>query len=158
MKRGGVPFPRPFCGAMQAEIRFDNNGKRIYAKRVVVEDIDIEVMIDTGGLYLMIQPKIADALRDQFDEQEHVREPMRISVRKVSVEGEIVRLPVTFLAEAGESLVIPDLAVFLPTEGSEWPDGTPNILGLEGALARMFFAFERLMMPDGKFYFGFEEE
>jgi hypothetical protein len=151
-----VTFPRHFTGAVPAEIReCEINGKRIYTNlEIRVENFTFkeEVMIDTGGLYLMLRRDFASNIRDELTTSPI--EKKKVSFRGRDVEGDIFLLPVTFPVVEGKIITLEEMHVFLPQEDSEWKEGSPSVLGLEGALDKMFFAFDRLWMRDGRFYIG----
>jgi hypothetical protein len=97
--------------------------------------------IDTGAAYSILQ---ADAARDLglFDLQE---EWTRISTRFGVLSGQLVRLPVTLLADQGDSLDLD--AVFFVSR--EWRG--PTFIGYTGFLDRLRVALDS---PANLFYFG----
>jgi len=74
----------------------------------------------------------------------------RVLLRGRLIAGSVYRLPLTFIAGEGASLMI-EATTFIPhRERLEWDD-FPCILGMQGCLERLCFAVDPM---NETFYFG----
>ena len=112
-------------------------------------DIITSAFVDTGGIYLLCPPHLADDLGLNLDEGEPVG-PIRSA--RGRFEGVLLRLPLTLFAEEGHSLVI-EPTVFVPRlkPGDELSEDFPCILGMQGCLERLRFAVDP---NNDTFHFG----
>jgi hypothetical protein len=121
------------------------------SKRIIIE-IEIhgrrtQAMLDTGAPYLICEPDIAKTLDIDPDA---CLQKERLAIRNQLIDGRLHRLDLTITAEEGERLII-DATVFVPDSTVDsWP-GLPSIVGLEGCLERVRFAFDT---SSETFYFG----
>lgn len=121
------------------------------SKRIIIE-VEIQgrrthAMLDTGGPYIVCNPSMAQWLG--LDPAAAL-EPKNLLIRGMKIRGWLHRLDLTLRAEEGYELII-DATAFVPSvEEEQWP-GLPNIIGLEGCLERVRFAFDT---SDETFYFG----
>jgi hypothetical protein len=116
---------------------------------VMIKDIRTLAFVDTGGVYAICSPTIANGLnlnpRDGFS-------TAPILWRGERYEGFLHTLPMTILAEDGVSLQI-EPTFFVPqlTVGQTWGEDLPCILGMYLCLDRLRFAVDPSM---DTFYFG----
>jgi len=103
-----------------------------------IGDVQIEAIVDTGGLYLVCHPEVRDwesiLLGDSLGTD-------RLRIGLDEIFGELFRLEITLVAECGESLTLEVTALVpdLDLEG-RWP--LPTFLGLHGCLEFMRFAVD----------------
>lgn len=104
-------------------------------------------MVDTGGVYLILQPELGAQLG--LDEAASAHRD-RLMIRGITFTGTLHRVPLTLLATAGEPLTF-DATAFVPdlVEGEVWP--LPTYLGWQGCLDRIRFAVDP---ADEVVYFG----
>jgi predicted aspartyl protease len=112
-----------------------------------IRDFKSPAFIDTGGIYLICPPEVADVL-DLQPEDVLFRE--RILLRGLSIAGSVYRLPLTLIADRGNSIIIEATAFVPDDEHLDW-DNFPCILGMEGCLERLCFAVDPV---NEIFYFG----
>ena len=103
---------------------------------------EIAALLDTGSPWSVLDTSIAREL-GLFNEPERLLEAL--STRIGTVRGRVVTLPVTILAEAGDSLSI-EAAVFV---SEEWTEGT--FIGFQGLLDHIRFAIDPMAE---QFFFG----
>lgn len=99
--------------------------------------------VDTAAAYSILELELARAL-DLFDLEGYWT---RMSTRMGLMDGKLVRLPVTFMADEGRSLDLE--AMFFISK--DWRGGT--FLGYTGLLDRIRIALDS---PANLFYFGRE--
>jgi predicted aspartyl protease len=112
-----------------------------------IEGIQTEVVIDTGGVYLVCNPAIMEQIN--FDPSDELGTDV-INIRGHKVTGVLHRLSITLLAEEGQSLELEALSFvphLRPTE--EWD--LPSFMGMFGCLERLRFAVDPVT---NTFYFG----
>lgn len=112
-----------------------------------IRDFQSPAFIDTGGIYLICPPEVADVL-DLQPQDVLFRE--RILLRGLSIGGSVYRLPLTLIADRGNSMLIEATAFVPDNEHLDWDD-FPCILGMEGCLERLCFAVDPM---NEIFYFG----
>jgi predicted aspartyl protease len=123
------------------------DGERLSRVRlqVAIAGIVANAVIDTGGAYLVVDPQLARKSRLHPPVHED-----RIVIRGFVYRGMVHRVPVTLIADAGESLQF-EATAFVPEldEGEHWP--LPSYLGWQGCLERI-----RLALDPGteRVYFG----
>ncbi len=115
--------------------------------QVAIEDIATEAMVDTGGLYLFCMPSVARRLG--LDQGSSLGTQTLI-FRADRVQGTLHRLTLTLFAEEGEDVMI-ETTAFVPDANYEDTPELPSILGLQGCLDRLRFAFDPVSET---FYFG----
>lgn len=115
--------------------------------QVAVESVEISAVVDTGGLYLILQPEPGAQLGLDRASGAH-RD--RLVIRGITFAGALHRVPVKLLATDGESLTF-EATAFVPelAEGEAWP--LPSYLGWQGCLDRIRFAVDP---ADEVVYFG----
>ena len=109
--------------------------------------------VDTGGLYFVCHPALADDLKpylsDPISFTDHDRKT-KLGIRGDEIQGDLFFLTVELLGLDGINLPV-EVLVFIPDlkPGQTW--GLPSIIGWEGFLDRIRFAVD----PDRSlFYFG----
>ena len=116
---------------------------------VILDDFQTLAFVDTGGVYGICSPEIAEELNiDPAVGAE--AEPLQW--RGDTFRGTLHRIPMTLVAEEGESLRI-EPTFFVPQLKLEqvWVEEMPCILGMYCCLERTRFAVD----PGAeKFYFG----
>lgn len=98
--------------------------------------------LDTGAAWSVLSPKLVRAA----GLARYAGIPARLSSRAGILDGRLVRLPITFIAEEGESLDT-DGTFFI---SSDWPSNM-SFLGYSGLLANIRFALDP---QTNLFYFG----
>ena len=144
------PDGRPFATSWQTDVYYEPTSEEDKSRlilRVAIEDIVTEAMVDTGGLYLFCTPRVARQL--DLDESASLGAQTLI-FRGDRVQGALHRLTLTIFAEEGEDVVI-ETTAFVPDAHYENVPELPSILGLQGCLDRLRFAFDPLT---DIFYFG----
>lgn len=99
--------------------------------------------VDTGAAYSVLETRIARSL-DLFTAE---GESVLLSTRAGTLRGQLVRIPLEFLADEGSSLEV-DATFFV---SDAWQGGT--FLGFTGLLDRLRIALDS---PANLFYFGQE--
>jgi hypothetical protein len=114
-----------------------------------IEDIETLGFVDTGGVYAIVSPEIADQLNRN---SEDCIQSIRLKWGRGDIQGTLDRVRLTLLAEEGESLSI-EVTAFIPQNklNEEWPEDFPCILGLTGCLEFIRFAVDP---STDTFYFG----
>ena len=113
---------------------------------VYVEDIITEAVLDTGAPYPIISPKIA---KQAGLNRVKPLERKTMVVRKMKLEGSIIRLNMTLPADEGEDLTV-DATAFIPDVEEYWGD-FPCFIGQIGFLERIRYAVDP---ATDTFYFG----
>lgn len=114
---------------------------------VLVEGVETQAIVDTGGAYLILRPDMGAALG---------LEPSgslgsgTITVRGTRYDGVLHRVPLAFSATAGEDVIV-EATVFVPelAPGNVWT--LPTYLGWHGCLERVRFAVDPAAE---QFFFG----
>lgn len=137
---GDRPFTTGRCRFLDSDGIRDE--PKIYAQ-VVPGDWKTPVLaqLDTGAAWSVLDSEIAEEL-GLFDER---GEQAKLSTRLGLMNGTLVRVPFTLIAEEGESLRL-DATVFV---SREWREGT--FLGYGGLLERIRFAIDP---SANNFFFG----
>lgn len=137
--RGAVPIAIRPAGSEQTSLRIH--------VPVLVEGLQTEAMVDTGGVYLVLDPELATGLGL---EPRDALESVRLLMRGSSCEGDLFRLSVAFAGIQDDAVEV-EATAFIPrvAAGERWPLGT--VLGFAGCLERLCFAVD----PGANmFYFG----
>ena len=110
---------------------------------VVIEGLPTEAMVDTGGIYLLCHPQLANQL--SLDTSDAISGILSILFRGVLVQGRLYRLHVTLPADEGDDVPF-EATAFVPEhdEEEQWGD-LPSILGFHGCLERIRMATD--MVP-----------
>ncbi|ETW95622.1 MAG: hypothetical protein ETSY1_29875 [Candidatus Entotheonella factor] len=140
----------PFATGYQSNVYYEPTPQERKARlilRVAIEGIQTQAMVDTGGLYFFCMPSLARDLG--LDEADAIGDHTVI-FREERVRGKLHRLNLIIFAEEGEDAQL-DTTAFVPSAHYENVPELPSILGLEGCLDRMRFAFDPLT---DIFYFG----
>lgn len=103
---------------------------------------DQYVLLDTGAAWSVLSLELAEAAGIS----EETGEPVRLASRFGTHEGFLIRLPITFLAEDGQSLAT-DGTFFV---SRDWPSPV-TFLGYSGLLDSIRFALDP---QKNHFYFG----
>lgn len=142
----GTPFTTGVCACTSRPAIEGELLTRLFVP-VLIEGIETNAVIDTGGAYLLLHPEIALALELDTGSGLEVR---TIAVRGQTYSGALHRVSLTFPATAGEGLAfeatafVPDLA-----PGEVWT--LPTYLGWHGCLERLRFAVDPVAE---QFFFG----
>ena len=142
----GEPFAYGACSYDYRPIAENNASMRIFVP-VRVEDIQVEALIDTGGVYFICTPEVADLLELHPDASLGTD---RLLIRGVSVPGHLHRVTLQFIAEEGESSDI-EITAFVPEQDAHRIWDIPAFLGMQGCLERIRFAIDP---GQEQFYFG----
>lgn len=114
---------------------------------VAIEGIFIRAVVDTGGVYLIVEPDIAEDLG--LDPQDSIRSET-VTIRGNRIIGHLHRVSMRVQAEEGEDL-IQEVTAFIPdATAEEWGD-IPTFLGLTGCLEFLRFAVDP---NENQFYFA----
>ena len=114
---------------------------------VIIDHIRTDAMVDTGSVYFLCSPQIANQLHLDDTESLGIE---NILIRGVNIQGRLHRIPLTIQAEIGESLEL-EVTAFVPDQSRvDWED-FPCILGFQGCLERIRFALDP---HTNTFYFG----
>ncbi|MEW6718336.1 MAG: hypothetical protein AB1345_12665 [Chloroflexota bacterium] len=107
---------------------------------VKIQEIETSAFVDTGGVYAICSPEIAEQL--ELDPSEGVPvDP--IQWRRERLQGVLYRIPITILAQEGVSLTI-EATCFIPklAHWQQWQSEFPCILGMYLCLDRLRFAVD----------------
>ena len=105
-------------------------------------------LLDTGAHWTLIGPELIQELGDELGEA--IDEPPPMSTRLGRFHGTLHRLPIQLVADMGADFTVDGTCLALP----DWPG--PSILGFNGFLERLRFAFEPAIDADtqARLYFG----
>ncbi len=111
--------------------------------RLFPGDVEVPILaqVDTGAAWSILERDIAEGL-GLLDES---GPPVSLSTRKGTVNGRLVRVPMTILADEGDSLRV-EATLFV---SQDWEQG--NFIGYCGFLERIRFAVDP---QTNDFYFG----
>jgi hypothetical protein len=145
LKLGGVAFTQGRSVFLDRQTDFPERTAKIYV-RLLIGSIDLAVyaQLDTGAAWSVLDPTLARSLG--LLERDPDESPTLIDTRFGRMKGHLVRIPIRFLAEIGDSY---------DTEGTffispDWPPGR-TFLGYSGLLDSIRFALD----PQANhFYFG----
>jgi hypothetical protein len=124
--------------------RQENNRILVMVK---IEDVPVEAIVDTGGIYCVLHPFVAEMIG--FTPSESIGSAS-VLIRREKRKGSLYSATLRIIAEQGESLeqrvtvMVPDASV------NEWGD-LPTFLGLTGCLEFLRFAVDPLA---NRFYFA----
>jgi len=114
---------------------------------VQIEDLCTEAAVDTGGVYLVCDPEIADLL--ELDPNSGLGAD-KLRIRGFEVHGTLHRVSLTVLAQEGQSLEL-EVTAFLPRLQPNELWNLPSFMGLLSCLERLRFAVDP---GTDVFYFG----
>jgi hypothetical protein len=148
--RGGDPFTSGAASYDYRPATLQEAAPRIIL-RLRIEDFETTGFVDTGGVYLLLSPEVADHLGLRPDDGIPTAPLM---FRNNRVSGTLHRVSLTLPADQGDDLTI-EVRAFAPqlTPFQEWPNDFPCILGLMGCLERLRFAVDPTN-DIGVFHFG----
>ncbi len=111
--------------------------------------IQTQAYLDTGAVYMVCAPDIADAL--QLSEADRLGHEQLI-FRGTRYHGALYRIPLVFLADEGATLEI-EVTAFIPElhPSETWPIEFLCILGMTGCMERLRFAIDPF---EDTIYFG----
>lgn len=111
--------------------------------------VQTQAYLDTGAVYMVCAPELADVLNLSIEN--HVGNE-QLTFRGTRYRGNLFRIPLTILADRGESLEI-EVTAFIPQihPGESWPIEFLCILGMTGCLERLRFAIDPF---EDTIYFG----
>ncbi len=112
------------------------------AVECLVGEFTINALLDTGSQWCILPAKIAMALDEATGSQEPTE---RLSTRLGTLAGRLVRMPLAFVAEDGETVDV-DATWFV---SPDWPG--PAVIGWKGCLERIRFALDPTLE---QFYFA----
>lgn len=136
-------FASGLCGFQDSLGTHGNSTPKVYIE-VEIEDHRIITAVDTGGVYLVVDPELVHV--NPEDGLGHVN----LNVRGYDMPGSLHRIPITIPADEGGSLEI-ETTAFVPDMTTGIPWNFPNFLGWQGCLERMRIAID----PNRNvFYFG----
>jgi len=105
---------------------------------VSIEGLRTTAAVDTGGLYFVCHPELAEGL------EPYLTDPLlmgKLEIRGTEYDGNLYRLTVELHAEEGEGLLV-DATVFLPKLRSNQEWNLPSFMGFQGMLDRIRFAVD----------------
>jgi hypothetical protein len=114
---------------------------------VAVGSTLLEAVVDTGGAYFMIDPELA---AEAGIDPAAALLSSEIRVRGRLYRGSLYRLPITLVAEEGDSLTF-DATTFVADQEGNPPWALPPYLGWQGCLERIRIAIDSVA---GDVFFG----
>jgi len=140
------PFSQGACTFLYRPATEQETTPRIIV-RVQIQGIQTNVVLDTGGVYLVCNPQIVELL--DLDPVSDIGKT-RLVIRGTNVPGSLYRLPLILLAEKGQSIEL-EVTAFVPRLRPNQLWDLPSFMGLEGCLERLRFAIDP---TTNTFYFG----
>lgn len=142
-KLGGEDFPWGCCLFLDFLKGTPEPTAKIYVKVCIDGRIDsaLYAQIDTGASWSVLDPRVAKT----FGLLKQEGEPTLLHSRFGLIEGNLVRLPITFLSDQGDPLDTYGTFFVSP----DWPGHT--FLGYSGLLDSIRFALDPQV---NHFYFG----
>ena len=114
---------------------------------IILDNFHTLAFVDTGGVYGICSPEIAASLN--LDPKDAIPADPLLWGRG-RLEGSLYRIPVTLIAEEGESLQF-EPTFFIPQVDQAWEDDLSCVLGMYSCLERIRFAVDP---STDTFYFG----
>lgn len=112
----------------------------------IEKSVEVFAVLDTGAPYPILDPTIAKTIGFS---SELAIDRISMLVRGKKLEGSLIRLNITLVADRGQDLTV-DATTFVPDSEFAW-DNFPCFIGLSGFLERIRFAID----PNtDTFYFG----
>ena len=115
--------------------------------QIAIEGVATRAVVDTGGVYLIDDPSIANELG--LDPQAAIGTDI-VSIRRENFKGRLHRIVLHLPSDEGESLD-QEVTAFIPDANPEQWGELPTYLGLTGCLEFLRFALDPLTM---QFYFA----
>lgn len=142
----GNPFAQGGCAYENRPASEQENTPRIIVP-VQIEGVATRAILDTGGVYLVCNPEIAEFLA--LDPAQSLGTEM-LGIRGMRYAGNLYRLSLGLMATEGEGLQV-EVTAFVPqlVMSDVWV--LPSFLGLQGCLERLRFAVDP---STDTFYFG----
>jgi hypothetical protein len=146
----GQPFAQGCCGFLYRPATERDTTPRIILT-VQISGIETQTALDTGGVYLVCDPEIADLLN--LDPSSGVGTDT-LGIREWKGSGTLYRLPLMLVSDEGRGLEL-EVTAFVPSlqPGETWR--LPSYMGLSGCLERLRFAVDP---ATDTFYFGAMEQ
>jgi len=114
---------------------------------IAVEGIPTRAVVDTGGVYLILEPNLAQELA--LDPQTGVGNAI-LNIRGIKYNGSLYRIILQLPAEEGDDL-FREVTAFIPnTTIEDWGE-LPTFMGLMGCLEFLRFAVDPV---ENQFYFA----
>jgi hypothetical protein len=142
----GHPFSQGVCPFSYRPATEQETTPRIMID-VQIEGLLTQTVVDTGGVYLVCGPEIADLL--DVDPGDGLG-AKKLLIRGLEVCGTLHRVSLKLLAQEGRSLEL-EVTAFLPRLQPSQPWTLPPLMGLMGCLERLRFAVDP---TTDSFYFG----
>lgn len=141
---GTEEFTTSHAGYLDQQPGADSSSARIFVKvRLAEVEAAFVAMLDTGAAWSVFPSELMGSIGDF----EAIAETT-LSTRLGKIKGHLVRIPLTLLADQGESLTL-DATVFRPLAG-EWPEDQ-FFLGYTCCLDRIRMAIDPSV---NQFHFG----
>lgn len=142
----GRPFSQGACTFSYRPATEQDTTPRIMIG-VQIESLYTETAVDTGGVYLVCDPEIADLLK--LDPSSGMGSN-KLCIRGFEVRGTLHRVSLTLLAQEGRSLEL-EVTAFVPCLQPHQLWSLPPFMGLAGCLEWLRFAVDPIT---DTFYFG----
>lgn len=144
----GEPFANGVATYMYRPVTARETAHRIVVT-VEINSFPTQAYLDTGAVYLICAPQIADVLGLVYEDR---LETQKLHFRGQWYDGGLYRVSFTITADYGEAVEV-EVTAFVPRihPEDEWPIDFICIAGMSGCLERMRFALDPL---DEKIYFG----
>ncbi len=116
---------------------------------IVVGKYEISAFIDTGGVFFICPPPLAQKLG--LSPEKGIPAQDSIGWRKMSLKGTLHNISLEFLAIEGQGIIL-EVTAFVPKlPADQGNDELPCVLGMQGCLEKMRFAIDP---ENDRFYFG----
>jgi predicted aspartyl protease len=135
--QNGDSFSTGVISCEIAPLNWKQDNNRIFLP-VEVGGVETRAVVDTGGIYCVVHPAVADNIN--FDPSESIGNK-EITIRGYSYKGSLYRSFMQIKAEQGESLE-QEVTVFVPNVNADDWGELPTFLGLTGCLELLRFAVD----------------
>lgn len=142
----GTPFAQGVCAYEHRPASEQEDTTRIIVP-IQIEGVATRAIMDTGGVYLICDPEIAEFLALDLAESLGIE---TLGIRGVRYTGNLYRLSLGLMATEGEGLQV-EVTAFVPQLVTSDAWVLPSFLGLQGCLERLRFAVDP---STDRFYFG----
>jgi hypothetical protein len=143
LRLGEAGFTRGRSNYLDRRGEYPDSTAKIYVRLLIgARRLPIYAQVDTGAAWSILDPRAAQSLG--ILESDGLR--TRLDTRFGSMKGNLVRVPVLFLADAGEDYETEGTFFISP----DWPPGC-TFLGYSGMLDAIRFALDPQV---NHFYFG----
>ena len=146
----GRSFAQGACGYRYCPATTREATPRIIVQ-VQIGDINTPAIVDTGGVYFICEPQIAELI--DLDPAEAL-ETDEVNIRGTKCSGALHRVSLTLQAQEGQSIEL-EVTVFVPSLQPHHEWDLPSFMGLSGCLERLRFAVDPVT---DTFYFGALQE